>query len=174
MVIDEVEDLDFAGVGQAPLGGIGLPELIRQLGLEADERSLGAFVRLRSDQAMALENAPDGDPGRSARKAAGQVMKDGLRTCVESGRRELGTELEDGLDDDRGRLRGDGNVGDEISALVRPVRRDGNERAVHRTSCARWGTHERVDSDSAYLGRPPRPETALAACRHLQWRSGIT
>ena len=99
MVVDEVEDLDFAGVGQAPLGGIGLPELVGQLRLEADERSLGAFVRFRSDQATALENAPDRDPGRSARKAADEVMKDGLRACVESGRRELRTELEDGLDD---------------------------------------------------------------------------
>src|SRR5438094_8737987 len=37
VVIDQVEDLDFAGVGQVPLGGVGLPELVGQLSLEADE-----------------------------------------------------------------------------------------------------------------------------------------
>jgi hypothetical protein len=98
VVIDEVEDLDPGGVGKQPLGSVGLPELIGELSLEADKGSLGPFVWLGRDQALALEDAPDGDPRRSLVEAAGEVMKDGLRTGIESGCRELGAELEDGVD----------------------------------------------------------------------------
>jgi hypothetical protein len=49
VVIDQVEDLDIAGVGELPVGGIRLPELVREFGLEADERRLGALMWLRSD-----------------------------------------------------------------------------------------------------------------------------
>jgi hypothetical protein len=55
---------------------------------------LGAFVRLRGDQALALEDAPDGDPRRRVGKATAQVMEDGLRTGVESGRGELLAQLD--------------------------------------------------------------------------------
>ena len=81
-----------------PLGGIGLPDLIGQLSLEASERGLGPFVWLRCDQTIALEGAPDGDPRWSGREAAGEMMADGLRTGIESGRQELLAELEDGID----------------------------------------------------------------------------
>jgi hypothetical protein len=98
VVVDEVEDLDPGGVGKRPLGRVGLPELIGELSLEADEGSLGPFVGLGRDQALALEDAPDGGPRRSLLEAAGEVMEDGLMTGVESGRRELGAKLEDGVD----------------------------------------------------------------------------
>jgi hypothetical protein len=62
VVVDEVEDLDPGGVGEVPLGGVGLPELVGQLRLKADKGGLGPLVRLRSYQAVALEDAPDGDP----------------------------------------------------------------------------------------------------------------
>jgi hypothetical protein len=77
---------------------VGLPELIGKLSLEADKRSLGPSVGLRRDQALALEDAPDGDSRRGLVEAAGEVMEDGLRTGVESGRRLVGAELEDGVD----------------------------------------------------------------------------
>jgi hypothetical protein len=65
VVVDEVEDFDLSGVSEEPLGGVGLPKLVGQLSLEADEGSLGPFVGLGRDQALALEDAPDGDPRRS-------------------------------------------------------------------------------------------------------------
>lgn len=37
MVVDQVEDLDLGGVGQVPVGGVGLPELVGQLSFEADK-----------------------------------------------------------------------------------------------------------------------------------------
>ena len=98
MVVDEVEDLDLARVGEVPLSGIGLPELVGELSLEADEGGSGPFVWLGRDQALALEDAPDGDPRGSLVEAASEVMEDGLRTGIESRRRELGAELEDGVD----------------------------------------------------------------------------
>ena len=60
MVVLEVENLDLAAVGELPLGGVALPGLVGQLGLEADERSFGALVGLGDDQPLALEDAPDG------------------------------------------------------------------------------------------------------------------
>src|SRR5689334_793196 len=99
MIVDEVEDLDLAGVGEVPFGGVGLPELVGQLRLEADEGSLGLFVRLRRDQALALEDAPDGDSRRRLVEAAGEVVEDGLWAGVQAGGGELGAEFEDGVDD---------------------------------------------------------------------------
>ena len=60
MVIFEVEDLDRAAVGELPGGSVALPSLVWQLGLEADEGGAGTLMRLRSDQALALEDPPDG------------------------------------------------------------------------------------------------------------------
>ncbi len=174
MVVDQVEDLDLAGVGEVPLGGVGLPELIGEFGFKADEGGLGPFVRLRCDQALALEDAPDGDSRRGLVEAAGEVMEDGLRPSVEAGRNQLLAELEDGVDDGLVDLVGTGTGAVGISALVRRVHRVGNGRAARRTSCGRSGAHEPVGWGSVCLGQPPRPGTVPPACRHLQWRSGIT
>lgn len=76
-----------------------MPELVGQLRFKADKRSLGAFVRLRGDQALALENAPDRDSRWGLFETAAEVVEDGLGTGVEPGRRELGAELEDGVND---------------------------------------------------------------------------
>lgn len=35
VVVDDVEDFDLAVIGQAPVGDVGLPELVGQVGLEA-------------------------------------------------------------------------------------------------------------------------------------------
>jgi hypothetical protein len=99
VVVDEIEDLDPGGIGEVPFGGVGLPELVGQLGLEADEGGLGPLVRLGCDQAVALEDAPDSGPRRWVGEAAGEVMEDGLRPSVEASRNQLLAELEDGIDD---------------------------------------------------------------------------
>src|SRR5712692_2433484 len=142
VVVDQVKDLDLAGVGEAPLGGVGLPELVGQLSLEAGERGLGAFVRFGRDQAMALEDAPDGDPRRGLVEAAGEVMEDGLWTGIEAGCREPRAELEDGVDNCLVELVRTG--GWAVGSRGRPVHRDDSGRAARRTSCARSGAHEPV------------------------------
>lgn len=42
-VVEECQDLDAGVVGQAPVGGVGLPGLVRQRGLEADVGGGGRF-----------------------------------------------------------------------------------------------------------------------------------
>jgi hypothetical protein len=48
-VIEEVQDLDRAAIGQLPGRGVELPGFIGQFGLEANERRAGTFVRLGCD-----------------------------------------------------------------------------------------------------------------------------
>ena len=50
---------------------------------------------LLRDQAVAVEDAPDGGSGGDGLEALGQVVKDGLRTGVETCSRELSAKLED-------------------------------------------------------------------------------
>lgn len=49
MVVDEVKDLDLGAVSQDPEGEVALPELVGQVGFEAEEGGLGALVGLRDD-----------------------------------------------------------------------------------------------------------------------------
>src|SRR3981081_3936373 len=97
MVIEQVQDLDVTAVGQQPVGGVGLPELVGQLGLKAYPRWLGALVWLRLDQALGLEDAPDGRPGGRPSQAEAEVVGDGLGTGVKAGLAELSPQLDDGL-----------------------------------------------------------------------------
>jgi hypothetical protein len=46
VVIEEVEDLDVGAVGQRPVGRVGLPALVGQLGLEATPRALRSLLGL--------------------------------------------------------------------------------------------------------------------------------
>lgn len=45
VIIDHVQDLDIGAAGQAPVGDVGLPALVRHLRLEPDERALGSLLR---------------------------------------------------------------------------------------------------------------------------------
>jgi hypothetical protein len=94
-VVEEVEDLDRAAVGELPGSRVDLPGLIRQLGLEADERTLRPLVRLRGDQALALENPPDRGHRGQGLNALGEVVLEGLRTGVVAGCGQLLAELKD-------------------------------------------------------------------------------
>ena len=66
VVIQPVQDLDVGPVGEAPMGEVGLPSLVRLGGLEPDERRLGALARLGGDQAFGVQDAADrGGRGRA-------------------------------------------------------------------------------------------------------------
>ena len=100
MVVNEVQDLDLAAIGQMPLGGVRLPAFVGQAGPEADEGGARPLVRLRGDQAATTEDSPDGGARRRCRRQTpGEVVGDGLGPGVVTRSAELLAELEDGGDD---------------------------------------------------------------------------
>src|ERR1700694_2064155 len=46
VVVEQIQDLDRAAIGQVPGGGVRLPELVGQLSLEADEGGARPLVGL--------------------------------------------------------------------------------------------------------------------------------
>jgi len=60
VVVDDIEDLDVGPVGQAPVGRVGLSQLVGQRGLEPDERRARPRVGLGRDRVMAPEAARRG------------------------------------------------------------------------------------------------------------------
>jgi len=97
MVVDQVEDLDISPVGQPPMGGVGLPELIGQLGLEAVPGRLGTLVGLGGDEALGLEDSPDGLTRRRTAQSHGEVVGDGLSAGVDTEPDQLLAQLDDDL-----------------------------------------------------------------------------
>jgi len=53
VVVEEVEDLDIAAVGEAVVGEVGLPHLVGQVGFESCVRRFGAFFRFGGDVPVA-------------------------------------------------------------------------------------------------------------------------
>jgi hypothetical protein len=86
-VVEPADDLHVGaglavGFGQAVVGEVGLPALIRQVGLEADVGRLRSFLRLGGDPAGAGEVAGDGGPGHLSLVVVFQVPGDGLGAGV--------------------------------------------------------------------------------------------
>jgi hypothetical protein len=65
VVVEQVEDLDLSGVGECPVGDVGLPELVGLVGLEAFPGRARAFLglgvtrprRVRTRQIVATDGA---------------------------------------------------------------------------------------------------------------------
>ena len=103
VVVEAVEDLDAAAVGELPVGAVGLPELVGQLGLEADERGSRPLVRLRSDQPVAGEDAPDRRHRRRAADLEAEMVGDRVWAAVVAGVSKLPSQANDrGLNLGRG------------------------------------------------------------------------
>ena len=99
MVVDAVEDLHAAAVGELPVGAVGLPELVRQIGLEANEGGARALVGLRGDQTVASEDAPDRRHRRRGADLKAEVVGDGVWAAVMAGGGEFSAQANDrGLD----------------------------------------------------------------------------
>src|SRR5437660_1498402 len=92
-VVDEVQDLDRAAVGELPGSRIQLPGLIGELGLKTDERGPRALVRLRSNQAVAFEDPPHGRDRGHAFDLADEVMGYGFRPGIVTRRDEVVSKL---------------------------------------------------------------------------------
>lgn len=79
MVIDDVEDLDVAAIGEGPVRDVGLPPLVGLFGFEADIGALGALVGLGGDEAPLGEDPPDRADGGAVPVALVQVERDRRR-----------------------------------------------------------------------------------------------
>jgi len=51
VIVDHVQDLDIGVVRELPVGDVGLPSFVRQIGLESDERGSRSFLGLGGDEA---------------------------------------------------------------------------------------------------------------------------
>ena len=68
VVVEPADDLDLAAVGEAPVGEVGLPDLVGRRGLEPDPGAARPLARLGHDEARGVEDPPDGR-GRRGRPA---------------------------------------------------------------------------------------------------------
>src|ERR1700682_3475062 len=95
LVVEEIQNLDRAAVEELPRSRVQLPGLIGQLGLEANEGRLRTLVRLRRDESVAFEDAPDGGERRHPVDLADEVMGDGLGPSIVTAGDELLTKPQD-------------------------------------------------------------------------------
>jgi hypothetical protein len=89
VIVDEVEDLRVLAAGELPVRDVGLPCLVWQVRLEANQRAAGSLLWLRHDQSLALEDPPDRRSGRHILDAAGEVVRDRRRAGVMAVRLQL-------------------------------------------------------------------------------------
>ena len=120
VVVEPADDLDAAPVREAPVGEVGLPDLVGRRGLEPDPGAPGPLVRLGDDETRGVEGPADGRGRRDRQGLAPEVPRDRDRPGVEPLARELRPEGNDPL----AHL-----VGRPLGARVRPAgpRLDGLE-----------------------------------------------
>jgi hypothetical protein len=99
VVIEVVEDLGASAVSKLPVGEVALPHLVGQVGFEADVGTLRLLLRLRSDQPVAFEDAPDRRHRGDVGMGEPEMMRDRVRSAVIAGGVELLAQHDDrGLD----------------------------------------------------------------------------
>jgi hypothetical protein len=90
VIVDHAHDLDLA-----PAGDIALPQLVGELRAKAHERAARSLVRLRGDEALGLQHAPDRRCGGDLLVFARQVRMDRLCAGVKAVFRQLLSQRED-------------------------------------------------------------------------------
>ena len=95
MVVEVIEDLDSAAVGQLPVGEVALPHLVGERRLEADEGATWSLVGLWGDQPLTLEDAPDSGHRGGVQRLQSEVVGDGVRAAVVPCPVQLLAQLED-------------------------------------------------------------------------------
>jgi hypothetical protein len=95
VVVDQVEDLHHLARGQAPGGDVRLPQLVGQLGAEADQRRARALVRLWDYQPLTPENAPDARERWDVLPIDGEVLGDRRRPGIVAESLQLAAQLDD-------------------------------------------------------------------------------
>ena len=106
VVVEPADDLGVVPGSQCPVGEVGLPGLVRAVGLEPDEGAAGPFLRLRGDGAGSLQDPSDRRPGRGATVPV-EVGEDRVGTSIQTCGGQLVPQLNDpGGDLWRGLVRG--------------------------------------------------------------------
>jgi hypothetical protein len=95
VVVEPGADLDLAPVSQAPVGEVGLPQLVGRRGLEAPPGAAWALVRLGDDQPGGMEDAPDRRGRRDGPARAPEVPGDRGRARVQAPGSELDPQGDD-------------------------------------------------------------------------------
>jgi hypothetical protein len=103
VVVEPGADLDLAPVGEAPVGHVGLPDLVGDVGLEAVPGAARARAWLGRDEAGAHEDASDGRGRGGVEPFPFEVPGDRHRPGIEALRAELGAQVEDPVTHGRGR-----------------------------------------------------------------------
>ena len=60
VIVEPVDDLHSAAVGELPVGEVRLPALVGLVGLESPIRPFGSLLRFWADQPRSGENTTDG------------------------------------------------------------------------------------------------------------------
>ena len=84
VVIEEVHDLDPGVIGDAPMGNVGLPAFVRQLGLESDPGAPRALVGLGHHEPPTAKHPPDRRDRRHLIVAKAQVVVDRLGPGIQA------------------------------------------------------------------------------------------
>ena len=113
VIVDHVQDLDLGPVGEAPMGDVGLPPLVRHRSLEPDEGAPGSFLGLRVTNPRREGSARSSRPKAVAARDAAQVDSDRVGTGIDAEVGQLLAELDDLVLELLGRpcgLLGDGEI----------------------------------------------------------------
>ncbi len=95
VVVEPGADLDLPSVRQAPVGEVGLPDLVGQQGLEAPPRAARTFVRLGHDETRGVEDTSDGRCRGDGQALPFEVPGDPDRARVEAVAGELDAQGDD-------------------------------------------------------------------------------
>lgn len=95
VVVEPVEDLHVGAVGQAPVGEVRLPELVRLVRLEADHRRPRPLAGLGCDQLRLEQDAADGGDRRCRGAFALESGDDRCGARVPAGRGQLSPQRHD-------------------------------------------------------------------------------
>lgn len=98
VVIDPHQDLRVGAIRETPVGEVGLPTLVGQLGFETDVGRLRSLLRLGDHQSGIDEAATDRRHRHGDAPPVGEVPRDRVRASVESLVGQLGAKVHDPLD----------------------------------------------------------------------------
>ena len=145
MVVEPGQDLDVGAVGEAVVGEVGLPGLVRLLGGEADVGGLRLLLRFRNDETSAAHGPVDRRSGDGELVVVFEVPGDRVGSGVQPGRAQSAAQLEDQL---HRRRRG----------CIRPATWPSRTRGERCLTLSAVPGNERID---------PRSGHAVGAC-HLR------
>ncbi len=144
-VVEPSDDLHVSAgsavrTGEAVVGEVGLPGLVRHRCLEADVGGLGSLLRLRGHKSSAGQVTADGGPGHDGVVVVLQVPGDRVRPGVEACGAELHTQVRDELKSPPAQGHRVRTSADGISVRRRPRPRRCSGRSAWRPSLWRRRT----------------------------------